>query len=110
MPITPLRPCAHPRCPTLVERGYCKTHQVEQEHQRENWAVRRWYRTIRWKRLRLQVLADQAHICAECRTVCLDLEVHHIRKHHGNLADFFDRANLCALCKSCHSAKTAKGE
>jgi 5-methylcytosine-specific restriction protein A len=46
---------------------------------------------------------------------CLDLgavveatEVDHVKRHMGDRVTFFDRSNWQALCKPCHSRKTAK--
>ena len=110
MPTAPLQPCPAPRCPALTSGGYCPAHQVQQEHQRQNWDVRRWYRQVRWKRLRQQVLVEQGYQCADCGGVRLELDVHHRVKHGGNRGAFFARTNLVALCKACHTARTARGE
>jgi 5-methylcytosine-specific restriction protein A len=83
---------------------------VQQEHARPNYDTRRWYRTERWKRLRTSVLVDHAYTCASCHHVELALEVDHIRKHDGDPARFWNRANLQPLCRTCHQRKTAKGE
>lgn len=47
-----------------------------------------------------------AHCLAEGRTMAAT-EVDHIRPHRGDRALFWDRNNWQALCKSCHSRKTA---
>ena len=101
--------CAQPGCSVLVPRGRCPAHAVQQEHGRFNYAVRRWYRTERWKQLRLAVLVDHAYTCADCHRVELELEVDHIRKHDGDPAQFWNRENLQPLCRTCHQRKTASG-
>ncbi len=106
MPMRPVTYCTQPGCSVLVPRGRCRTHAVQQEHARDTYAVRRWYRTARWLRLRLRVLVDQAYTCAACDQVHLSLEVDHILKHDGDPARFWDRSNLQALCVSCHTRKT----
>jgi 5-methylcytosine-specific restriction protein A len=110
MPTAPLRPCIETGCSALVVCGRCPRHAVQREHQRNNYAIRRWYRTLRWRYLRAQVLREQAYECAQCHHVQVELEVDHIVKHDGHPARFWDRTNLQALCPACHSAKTARGE
>jgi 5-methylcytosine-specific restriction enzyme A len=105
----PLAYCAQPGCSVLVPRGRCRTHAVQQEHTRRNWEVRTWYRRPAWKHLRLQVLVDQAHACAQCGRVTVQLEVDHIVKHDGSPRLFWDRGNLQALCPPCHGRKTRQG-
>jgi 5-methylcytosine-specific restriction endonuclease McrA len=80
------------------------------EHTRPNYKERAWYRTVRWARLRNQVLLEAAYTCAGCMHVQVRLEVDHIRKHDGDPKRFWDRANLQALCPTCHHAKTQLGE
>ena len=117
MPTAPAHPCANSGCPTLLPRGVtrCPAHAVQQEHARANFTVRRWYRQARWKALRLQVVLEQHYRCAnpdgraECEGTTLEMDVDHIVKHGGDYERFHDRRNLQALCKSCHSAKTARG-
>jgi len=82
---------------------------VALEHTRPNRDVRKWYYTVAWAHLRQQVLTDAAYTCAQCGMVQAWLDVDHIVKHNGDPARFWDRANLAALCKRCHSAKTQQG-
>jgi 5-methylcytosine-specific restriction endonuclease McrA len=44
-----------------------------------------------------------------CGVVQRRLEVDHIVKHEGSDHRFWDRANLQALCPTCHVAKTKRG-
>jgi len=83
---------------------------VQAEHSRPNYDLRAWYRTPRWKALRALVLREALYQCAECGQILLALEVDHIRKHDGSPVRFWDRANLQALCRTCHQRKTMKGE
>jgi 5-methylcytosine-specific restriction protein A len=107
----PLAYCTEPGCPTRVPRGRCEAHMPppRQEADRDNVAVRRWYRTARWARLRQAVLVDAAYTCATCGAVQLRLEVDHVTRHHGHPALFWDRTNLQALCPPCHTKKTNRG-
>jgi 5-methylcytosine-specific restriction protein A len=94
----------------LVPRGRCATHATQQEHTRGNYALRRWYRQVRWFHLRRQVLLEQAYTCAQCGQVQHQLEIDHIQPHAGNPALFFNRHNLQALCPPCHGRKTRREE
>ena len=91
--------CAQPGCSTLVVRGYCPRHAHH----------RRPYYSSSWKALRQEVITDQASACAHCGVVQARLEVDHITPHAGDALRFWDRANLQALCPSCHVAKTKAG-
>src|SRR5262245_5963722 len=107
MPTAALLPCPVPRCPTLTPGGgRCPLHARLLDQPRANRAVRRWYFTARWRRLRLAVLADACQTCAACGQVRLELDIDHIVPHQGDAVRFWDRANLQALCHGCHSAKT----
>ena len=94
----------------IVAGRRCPVHALARERARPNVTVRHWYHLTAWRRLRRQVIDEQAHACAICARVVAELEVDHVRKHDGDRAAFFDRANLQALCKPCHSQKTQRGE
>ena len=110
MPSQPPHFCASPGCATLTTGRRCRAHAVEAEHARPNYALRRWYRTPRWKSLRAQIVREAGYTCAHCRKVVLRLEVDHISKHEGDPRRFWNRANLQALCRRCHQRKTQRGE
>jgi 5-methylcytosine-specific restriction protein A len=64
----------------------------------------------RWGKARAAYLAAHPW-CVACqqakqRTVANELD--HIVPHHGNATLFWDESNWQGLCKSCHSAKTAR--
>ena len=61
-------------------------------------------------RLRFAVLLTANHTCATCGRICLELDIDHITPHRGDPVLFWDRNNLQALCRSCHSKKTTRGE
>jgi 5-methylcytosine-specific restriction protein A len=100
----PLQYCTQPGCSVLVPRGRCTQHAV-----RVNADVRRWYYTLRWFRLRRQVIVEQVNACAVCGQVCVDLDVDHVTPHEGRPSLFWSRTNLQALCKPCHTRKTREG-
>jgi 5-methylcytosine-specific restriction enzyme A len=68
------------------------------------------YNTKRWQRLRAKVMKDAANLCVNAgkdeRCQLLATEVDHKARHNGNRSAFFDRANLQAMCRSCHGRKT----
>lgn len=101
--------CAQPGCSALVARGRCSVHVVQRDHARDDYAVRRWYRTVRWRQLRAQVLVEAGYTCAQCHQVQRRLEVDHIVKHDGDPMRFWDRDNLQPLCPPCHTRKTRGG-
>jgi 5-methylcytosine-specific restriction enzyme A len=110
MPHRAPRFCLEPGCSQLVTDVRCPAHTVPGERLRPNLLLRRWYRTPAWKALRARILREQAYQCAECRRVTIRLDVDHITPHQGDQARFWDRANLQALCRMCHTRKTRRGE
>lgn len=103
----PLTTCLHMGCRTLVPSGYCVEHQPAPVDQRES-AVKRGY-NYQWQKERVKFLSDNPW-CVEChrhkRRIPAN-EVDHIIPHKGDMKLFWDRENWQALCKSCHSSKTA---
>ena len=111
-PLPAMRHCAAPGCSAIVRGGYCPDHARQRERQRPNADFRKLYYSARWVRLRASVLAEEP-LCRECQaqgTIEPATDVDHIRPHRGNLARFWARANLQALCHACHSRKTQRGE
>ncbi|MBF9032129.1 HNH endonuclease [Rhodobacterales bacterium HKCCE3408] len=75
--------------------------------------LRRLYATKRWRDpetgMRARILARDGWACRICATMLTGQHpepsspvVDHITPHKGNLALFWDEANLQALCKRCH--------
>jgi 5-methylcytosine-specific restriction protein A len=65
----------------------------------------------RWQRASKQFLRENP-LCRECgnRTPPIikgSQQVDHIIPHRGDMTLFWDRKNWQALCRSCHSRKTA---
>ena len=63
---------------------------------------KRFYDSVRWRRLRALVLAEQP--------LCLDCEepaemVHHLQERTQRPDLELDRANLVALCHACHARR-----
>lgn len=107
-----MRFCATPGCAATVPKGHCPTHARVREAGRYNAQMRKLYASPRWFRLRAQVLQDDP-LCRECQAqgrVEPGVDVDHIVPHRGDLARFWNRENLQALCHACHSRKTQRGE
>ena len=103
MATKPHRPCQHPGCPSFaVERGRCHVHRIVRIDTRPSSEDRGY--TSEWRRhIRPAVLAEHP-ICQRCN-VKPARDVHHIRAlRQGGT---HDRANLLALCVSCHRKVTA---
>lgn len=65
--------------------------------------------TARWQRASKQFLRANP-LCRDCtrrNRVTASSEVDHIIPHRGDMTLFWDRKNWQALCKPCHSRKTA---
>ena len=111
MPNAPLKPCAHRLCPTLIPRGqrFCpthsRTHYQQQDAERTNKAARRLYKTARWGKVRALVLARDP-LCVLCRRAGSREVDHAVPVSDGGA--MWEMGNLQALCKPCHSRKTAE--
>lgn len=98
MPKAPLRPC--PRCGRLIRRTcpcQTKTRKVDNRPS----AARRGY-DRKWRLFRAQYLREHP-TCKRCGQPAT--EVDHIIRLRVAPHRKFDRTNLQALCKSCHSRK-----
>jgi 5-methylcytosine-specific restriction protein A len=110
MPVAPARACPRSGCPQLQP---CPDHAKGETHAEVSTA-RPWsrlYDTQRWKRLSAKVrqLETTCRACyVEGRPPKPSRHVDHIVPHRGDLARFYDRTNVQALCAECHSAKTRR--
>ena len=107
MPQKPKSECTRPGCHNLTARGACTScaaaEALEYNRNRPQ-AERRLFKSARWKKLRAHVLR-RSPICESCQRVPAT-DVDHIvpRAQGGTHAT----SNLQALCKACHSRKTAR--
>ena len=111
MPKAPKRPCRHPGCPNLCDKGvYCSQHMVFSSDRMRGGADARGY-NAEWRRARKAFL--QKHpLCAECGKagkLTPATVVDHIIPHRGNKRLFWDEHNWQPLCKDCHDRKTGAG-
>lgn len=70
-----------------------------------------YYRTNRWRQMRIWALLRDDFKCRKCEVWVTQAgkrraEIDHIKPHKGDKALFFDMNNVQTLCKSCHSKKT----
>ncbi len=115
--------CSAPGCDDLAIAGQtrCADHaaasrsartaaRAEAQTGAEAAARRALYDDPRWRRARREFLRLHPLCvdCAELGVVRAATEVDHKERHLGNAARFWDRSNWQALCKSCHSRKTAR--
>lgn len=68
---------------------------------------KQWYKTARWRALRLKIFLRDLYTCQnkecgrlESNTALLVCD--HIKPHRGNVHLFWDETNLQTLCKTCH--------
>jgi len=86
---------------------YCAKHKklVAREQNKSNSKIY----TYRWRKAGKAYLKENP-LCVHCQRdgrLTPATEVDHIIPHNGDLKLFWDRSNWQALCKKCHSVKTA---
>jgi 5-methylcytosine-specific restriction enzyme A len=78
---------------------------------------RAWYKTARWQKLRLEVLARDLYVC-QATGVALDGRypaptspvVDHKQPHRGDAAFFWDPTNLWSVSKAYHDREKQRQE
>lgn len=101
MPVAPHTICTHQGCAELVPSGSRCSHHSRRVDARPS-AYRRGYGSSRWLRLRKMVLSRDP-ICVCCELAEATVADHILPKKMGGPDSL---ANLQALCKGCHAAKT----
>ena len=114
MPRKAKRPCGYPGCPALAEKYYCPEHEELMKKQsgasynrrRPTDTGKRYGR--QWKKIRAIFLSDHplCEVCKKEGRLTPAQEVHHILPLSEGGTN--ESGNLMALCKSCHSAITAR--
>ena len=116
MPYKPKRPCSQRDCPELVEIGeqYCPGHKKEDsrryERDRRSPIKRAFYASKKWRLFRKVYIRKHPW----CESGIHDIPVRstdldHIVKFVSDLDPLaWSEDNLQALCKRCHSSKSAK--
>ena len=107
MPRKPLRPCAHPGCPKLVDGRFCPAHDKqdmrEYNRYRRDPETRKRYGSA-WRKIRARYIALHP-ICEAClregRYTPAEHVHHKIELSNGGT---HDDENLCSLCKHHHSS------
>ena len=112
MPLAPARACP---CGGRILSGACDrcgpkrrqdTRGPREQHRRNVTYGRKW------KEFRLRFLAEHP-LCEDCQEadkITAASEVHHLAKVTDRPDLRLEWTNLLALCKRCHSVRTAKGE
>jgi 5-methylcytosine-specific restriction enzyme A len=115
-PYAPKHPCGFPGCPILVDPNdrLCERHRAQERKeidQRRGSAARRGYDS-RWRSARERFLTLHP-LCVLCQLngiLTAAAVVDHIVPHKGIPEQFWDESNWQALCRSCHSSKTAASD
>lgn len=116
-------PCAYSGCRQLipVSKRYCEKHQYIQDQKNKQYEkdynqtryernpLTANYHTMRWKRLRENVLARDNYLCQECLKkglITQASQVDHLESAVTRPDLFWDMDNLDSKCASCHTRKT----
>ena len=108
-----------PRLAALAPRiGFAPGDAKAQDRARDNaHAYRAWYRTPRWKALRLKVFVRDGYTCQRSGDLCLgkypapDSPVaNHKKPHRGDPALFWDENNIETVTKAVHDRLIQKEE
>ena len=95
-----------------IDRGRCKKHSASLPPlpKRVRREYHNLYNTSWWKKTRKRILATNP-LCVCCNfygKITAAVDVDHCIPHRGDKKLFFDYNNLVAMCKKCHSNKTAE--
>ena len=116
MPRSAKVPCRYALCRELLDKpGFCKEHEAMAYKKQRDYDASRGSSTqrgydYRWQQTRKGYLAKHP-LCVHCQAngrVTAAAEIDHIIPIQIEPLRKYDRTNWQALCKSCHSKKTAK--
>jgi len=111
MPTKPKHPCNKPGCPQLTSSRFCPEHTKQYSKEtdsRRGSRIERGY-TNSWVRYSRMYRMNNP-LCVVCQRegrVVASEHVDHITPVEPTDPWFWDKDNHQALCKSCHSKKTA---
>lgn len=115
MPKAPKKPCAHPTCPELIEKGqsYCTQHRKERNRQykrdRQDKETQKIYTSTRWRKIR-EIKLKKNPLCQDCQDEGVikvaDVVDHITPIKQGGAVWSMD--NLRSLCVRHHNIKTAR--
>lgn len=78
---------------------------------------RRWYKTVRWLRLRERILQRDMYTCRKTCVLLIGKHpapnspvVHHVKEHRGDETLFWDEDNLIAVSKEWHDREAQIAE
>lgn len=99
-----------PKRPPIHKPLSCKTPEErrrDSDKKRQS-STQRGY-GYKWQKARAAYLKEYP-LCVKCNAtadISVATEIDHIEPHRGNQSLFWDSSNWQALCKPCHSKKTA---
>lgn len=108
--LTAVKPRLSALRPRLAKRDDAR---AELDRRRDQRPWRKWYKTARWKALRMLVLTRDLFTCQKCGRMEGDtskLVADHREPHRGDEALFWNEGNLWALCAPCHSSAKQREE
>lgn len=108
--LTAVKPRLSALRPRLAKRDDTR---AELDRRRDQRPWRKWYKTARWKALRMLVLTRDLFTCRMCGRLEGDtskLVADHRIPHRGDEALFWDEGNLQTLCSRCHSGAKQREE
>ena len=110
-----LPPRLAPAAPRLGRLPGDETARLKERDQNVSW--RKWYKTERWRRLRIEVLMRDSYTCQKTGVICAGKYpaddspvVDHKRPHRGDEALFWDKGNLQTVSKKYHDSEKQKQE
>lgn len=110
-----LPPRLAPAAPRLGRLPGDETARLQERDQNVSW--RKWYKTERWRRLRIEVLLRDSYTCQKTGVICAGKYpaddspvVDHKRPHRGDEALFWDKGNLQTVSKKYHDSEKQKQE
>jgi 5-methylcytosine-specific restriction endonuclease McrA len=98
--------------------GYVPGDRAAQDKSRDEWAPwRGWYKTARWRRLAAQCFMRDGYVCQKTGALLvhkaphpLSPVAHHIKRHRGDEALFWDATNIITVSKEWHDREEQRAE